>query len=53
MAPVAVAASAPTVTDLKKEETTFNPFYSPNIADDGNDQYEYAKYKVRVRDFDP
>jgi len=45
MAPVAVAASAPTVTDLKKEETTFNPFYSPNIADDGNDQYEYAKYK--------
>jgi sulfonate dioxygenase len=25
-----------------------NPFYSPSFADDGNEQYEYAQYKVRA-----
>jgi hypothetical protein len=25
-----------------------NPFYSPSFTDDGNEQYEYAQYKVRA-----
>ena len=28
-------------------EKTFNPFYSPSSADDGDSSYEYARYKVR------
>jgi sulfonate dioxygenase len=30
------------------EDAFFNPFYSPAIADDGNDSYPYAKYKVDI-----
>lgn len=30
------------------DEPAFNPFYSPPDADDGNDDYEYAQYKVCV-----
>ena len=26
--------------------TVINPFYSPSTADDGNEQYKYAQYKV-------
>lgn len=29
------------------EEKPFNPFYSPYNADDGDDTYEYNRYKVR------
>lgn len=31
-----------------EDEPAFNPFYSPPDADDGNDDYEYAQYKVRA-----
>jgi sulfonate dioxygenase len=54
MAPVATSATterAPAESALKQEpvkkEEVFNPFYSPNIADDGDDKYPFAKYKVR------
>lgn len=29
-------------------EKVFNPFYSPSIGDDGDDGYEYSRYKVSV-----
>ncbi|KAI0303659.1 hypothetical protein B0F90DRAFT_1667081 [Multifurca ochricompacta] len=32
---------APVATD----EQLFNPFYSPSLADDGNEKYKYAQYK--------
>lgn len=51
MAPVATA------TDIGKEnpipvkptvqaEKVFNPFYSPPGADDGDESYKYAEFKV-------
>jgi sulfonate dioxygenase len=56
MAPVATSTAterAPTESALKQEpvgkETVFNPFYSPSIGDDGDDTYQYAKYKVASR----
>lgn len=54
MAPVATdsvnAAPEPTnaerVEALKNENQVFNPFYSPSIGDDGDDNYEFAQFKV-------
>ena len=40
MAPVA------TEKQQQNDEQLINPFYSPSTADDGNDQYKYAQYKV-------
>ena len=36
---------APVATE-KQHEQLINPFYSPSTADDGNEQYKYAQYKV-------
>ena len=55
MAPVATEkndAQADRIASLKAKaadtiEKTFNPFYSPSSADDGDSSYEYARYKVR------
>lgn len=30
---------------VNKQDVVFNPFYSPAIADDGNQEYKYAGYK--------
>jgi sulfonate dioxygenase len=58
MAPIATSTTerAPAESALKQqpvkqeevftEKKSFNPFYSPVIADDGNDEYPYSKYKV-------
>jgi hypothetical protein len=49
MAPVAIdntTERAPAESNLKTKEVTFNPFYSPNIVDDGNDNYEFSRYRV-------
>lgn len=46
MAPVATADSAPQPTKIQKEDTVFNPFYSPSISDDGDESYRFAQYKV-------
>ncbi|KAI0311331.1 hypothetical protein OF83DRAFT_1069006 [Amylostereum chailletii] len=53
MAPVATNEStAPTngthplkAAKLNDDAGVFNPFYSPSIADDGNDTYKYAHFK--------
>ncbi|KAG5728940.1 Alpha-ketoglutarate-dependent sulfonate dioxygenase [Termitomyces sp. T112] len=50
MAPVAVNETpAPTVVDIKvqqkSDDQVFNPFYSPSIADDGNNNYKFAEFK--------
>jgi hypothetical protein len=42
MTPIATEKQEP------KNKQSFNPFYSPSITDDGNDQYKYAQYKVRA-----
>jgi sulfonate dioxygenase len=42
MAPVATQKQQP------KDEQLINPFYSPSTADDGDEQYQYAQYKVRA-----
>lgn len=44
MAPVATNENKSATANLKKE--VFNPFYSPSIGDDGDDSYQYARYKV-------
>ncbi|KAG6919161.1 hypothetical protein DXG01_008459 [Tephrocybe rancida] len=42
-------APTATVTDLKAhqkaDEQVFNPFYSPSIADDGDNTYKYSEFK--------
>ena len=46
MAPVATTSA---VNGMQRsKETIFNPFYSPSVGDDGDQGYEYAKYKVAV-----
>ncbi|KAJ4477359.1 alpha-ketoglutarate-dependent sulfonate dioxygenase [Lentinula aciculospora] len=50
MAPVATDDKQPTATpDIRslKDDVSkvFNPFYSPAIADDGNESYAHAQYK--------
>ena len=36
-----------TIEALKKDaQAVFNPFYSPSIGDDGNEDYPFAQYKV-------
>ncbi|KAF5391557.1 hypothetical protein D9757_002512 [Collybiopsis confluens] len=49
MAPVATnekPASTPDVQSLKEENAkVFNPFYSPSIGDDGDDDYIHAQFK--------
>ncbi|KAJ7041370.1 hypothetical protein C8F04DRAFT_1302203 [Mycena alexandri] len=50
MAPVATdTTTQPTEVDriaaLKDESKVSNPFYSPSIGDDGDDTYEFAKFK--------
>ena len=54
MAPVSTAtdlvspASKPSAPSIDaKKEVLANPFYSPAIADDGDDTYKFAQYKVR------
>jgi hypothetical protein len=42
MAPVATQKQQP------KDGQLINPFYSPSTADDGDEQYQYAQYKVRA-----
>lgn len=39
---------APVATEKQRQndEQLINPFYSPSTADDGNEQYKYAQYKV-------
>ena len=32
--------------NVQKVIQSFNPFYSPSIADDGDKTYEYERYKV-------
>lgn len=51
MAPTAVVVSetpAPHSNgkSVKDEGKVFNPFYSPSIGDDGDDNYEHAQFKV-------
>ncbi|KAI0067302.1 alpha-ketoglutarate-dependent sulfonate dioxygenase [Artomyces pyxidatus] len=41
---------APVATQETSREQVFNPFYSPSIADDGNDQYKYSNYKPTFPD---
>ena len=39
------------ITTVKREQKNgqpINPFYSPSVIDDGNEQYKYAQYKVRA-----
>ena len=45
MAPVATKEN-PTSENLKKDSGVFNPFYSPSTGDDGDETYQYARYKV-------
>ncbi|KAI0052256.1 alpha-ketoglutarate-dependent sulfonate dioxygenase [Auriscalpium vulgare] len=44
MAPVATLEREPA------QDKVFNPFYSPSIADDGNDSYKFAQYKPTFPD---
>ncbi|KAA1477176.1 alpha-ketoglutarate-dependent sulfonate dioxygenase [Dentipellis sp. KUC8613] len=44
MAPVATS-EAPSQSTQPKKEQVFNPFYSPAIADDGDNNYKWAQYK--------
>jgi len=40
-----------TIATTEREQTIgqyINPFYSPSVTDDGNEQYKYAQYKVRT-----
>lgn len=49
MAPVAVSETHH--LDGKRvlsENTLVDPFYSPAIADDGDDKYKYAEFKVSL-----
>ncbi|KAI0300798.1 alpha-ketoglutarate-dependent sulfonate dioxygenase [Russula brevipes] len=42
-----------TIRNAKREqrnEELINPFYSPSITDDGNEQYKYAQYKPSLPD---
>jgi sulfonate dioxygenase len=45
MAPVATHEASP--AEKLAQQKVFNPFYSPDIADNGDTDYKYAKYKVR------
>ena len=33
----------------KESDTVINHFYSPSVGDDGDETYEYARYKVCAR----
>ena len=51
MAPVATEPTRTSYDNVKSlkadaDEKIFNPFYSPSIGDDGDDSYEYTRYKV-------
>jgi sulfonate dioxygenase len=36
-----------TIEALKKDaQALFNPFYSPSVGDDGNEDYPFTQYKV-------
>jgi sulfonate dioxygenase len=54
MAPVAVEPNSTVngnkAVDLKalKQDINLHPFYAPPPGDDGDEEYEYARYKVRI-----
>lgn len=47
MAPVAESKVTKQVTKTNGIKASFNPFYSPLVAVDTSDGYEYNKYRVR------
>jgi hypothetical protein len=50
MAPVAEPKRTEQTAKQNGPKATFNPFYSPPIAVDFSDGYEYNKYRVRHSD---